>query len=386
LSAVGARELLWIHPSVVREVRGWRRLAASIPDAGIRADALTALREKRFNAEGAGLFAALPRKRNRHLLRLLVAYQILLDYLDTVSERPAPDPLANGRQLHLALTDALDPRRPASDYYRHHPQGTDGGYVRALVQACRECCLTLPAHEPALRLALRAASDCGVQGLNHDPDPERRDRGLERWARRSLPSHGDLSWWELTAAASSTLGIHALLALAADPSRAPGEAERVAGAYMPWICAASTMLDSYVDQAEDAANHGHNYLAHYPSAPDAERRTRELVHRSLLEAGGLPNGSRHALIAAGMVAMYLSADGARHPGRSRTTRAFVRAGGPLTMLLLPVLRTWRIAYRLHARVPSLHAVSSAPERSRAAALRRAQRPRAAPRRERPVTH
>jgi tetraprenyl-beta-curcumene synthase len=346
LCAVCARELSWIHPSVSREVECWRRLAASIPDPGIRADALAALHEKRFNAEGAGLFAALPSRRDRQLLRLLVAYQILLDYLDTVSERPAPDPLANGRQLHLALTDALDPHGRISDYYRHHPQRGDGGYVRALVQTCRDACLSLPAYGNVRALALQAAASCSVQGLNHDPDPGRRDRGLEHWARRTFPPTADVSWWELTAAASSTLAIHALLALAAEPSCARSDAEEVGAAYMPWICAASTMLDSYVDQAEDAANDGHNYLAHYPSAPIAERRTRELVRHSLLEARGLRNGSRHALITSGMVAMYLSADGARAPGRRRTTRTFVRAGGLLTMLLLPVLRIWRIAYRL----------------------------------------
>lgn len=334
---------------MAREVKRWRRLAASIPDPGIRADALAALRDKRFNAEGAGLFAALPKRRDPILLGLLVAYQILLDYLDTVSERPAPDPLANGRQLHLALIDALDPHGRTSDYYRHHPQHGDGGYVRALVQTCRDACLSLPAYASVSSLALQAAASCSVQGLNHDPDPVRRDRTLEQWARGAFPRAAGVSWWELAAAASSTLGIHALLALAADPSCARRDAEEIGAAYMPWICAASTMLDSYVDEDEDAANHGHSYLAHYPSAPIAQRRTRELVRRSLLEARRLRSGSRHALIAAGMVAMYLSSDGARAPGRRSTTWAFVRAGGVVTMLLLPVLRLWRIAYRLRDR-------------------------------------
>jgi tetraprenyl-beta-curcumene synthase len=339
--AVGARELAWIHPVVGREVERWRMLAASIPDPGIRADALTALRDKRLNAEGAGLFAALPCRRDRQLLRLLVAFQILLDHLDTVSERPAPDPLANGRQLHLALRDALDPYGQTSDYHLHHPARTDGGYVRALVATCRDACRSLPAYETVRPLALQAAVRCSVQGLNHDPDPVRRDSGLELWARRAAAPDSGVSWWELTAADSSTLGIHALLALAVDPSCAREDAEDVARAYMPWICAASTMLDSYVDEAEDAANDGHSYLAHYPSAPIAERRALELVRRSLREARQLRNGSRHALITAGMVAMYLSADGARASGKRATTLAFVRAGGLLTMLLLPVLRIWR---------------------------------------------
>jgi tetraprenyl-beta-curcumene synthase len=346
--AVCARELSWIRPGVAREVEHWRRAAARIPDPAIRRDALASLHAKRFNAEGAALFAALPRRRDARLLRALVAFQVLLDFLDTRSERPVPDPLATGHQLHLALTDALDPDRPLSDYYRHHPRGADGGYVRGLVQTCREACRALPAYGLVRGPALAAATRCGVQGLNHDPDPVRRDCGLQRWAQRTFPRASGVSWWELTAAASSTLGIHALLALAADPGCSRRDAVEVGRAYMPWICAVSTMLDSYVDEAEDAANHGHSYMGHYASASVAAQRTRELLCRSLLEARRLRNGPRHVLIAAGMVAMYLSCEGARVSGKRSTTRALVRGGGVLAMLLLPVLRAWRIVHSLRA--------------------------------------
>jgi tetraprenyl-beta-curcumene synthase len=347
--SVCARELCWIRPSVAREVDRWRRAAALIPNPAIRRDALAALRSKRFNAEGAALFAVLPPGRDPDLLRALVAFQVLLDFLDSVSERPAPDPLANGRQLHRALREALDPDGPTSDYYLHHPHGTDGGYVGALVQACRESCRMLPGYGQVRDQALRAAERCSVQGLNHDPDPVRRDSRLQSWARRTFPRATGVSWWELTAAASSTLGIHALLALAADPACARRDAVEVVAAYIPWICAASTMLDSYVDEVEDAASHGHSYVAHYPSASIAAQRTRELVCRSLEEARRLRNGSRHVVIAAGMVAMYLSSEGARTSAKRPTTRALARAGGALTMLLLPVLLVWRVAHRLHAR-------------------------------------
>jgi tetraprenyl-beta-curcumene synthase len=225
--------------------------------------------------------------------------------------------------------------------------------VQALVDACRESCMALPAYGSVCARALRAAAVCSVQGLNHDPDPVRRDGTLESWARSTFPGSAGVSWWELTAAASSTLAIHALLALAAEPELARSDAEEVGAAYMPWICAASTMLDSYVDQAEDANYDRHSYLAKYPSAEIALQRTRDLVRRSLHEARGLRNGARHAMIAAGMVAMYLSSDGARAPGNWRTTRSLVRAGGRLTMLLLPVLLLWRFTYCRRAHTPVL---------------------------------
>jgi tetraprenyl-beta-curcumene synthase len=326
------------------EVDRWRRRARAIPDATIRDDALGALHAKRFNAEGAALFAVLPPRRDPHLVRLLVAFQILLDFLDSVSERPTRDQLADGRQLHLALREALDPGGPTSDYFRYHPGCGDGGYVRALVESCREACTQLPAYDRVRSLALENAARCSVQCLNHEDDPLRRDELLERWARRAFPGAREVSWWELTAAASSTLGIHALLALAADPACSAREAAAVDAAYMPWICAVSTMLDSYVDEAEDAASSAHSYIAHYPTRGVAVGRTREMLRRSLREAHGLPNGARHALIAGGMVAMYLSAEDARTSAKRASTRSFIRAGGPSARLLLPVLRAWRVAH------------------------------------------
>lgn len=344
--AVGGRELLWIRPSVAREVEHWHRMASSIPDMMIRQDALAALSGKRLNIEGAAFFAVLAPRRDGRLVRLLVAYQVLLDFLDSLSERPAPDPVADGRWLHLALMDALDPGGCLRDYYLHHHRREDGGYMEALVQVCRECCALLPAYPSIRSLAIQGAERCGVQGLNHDPDPRRRDSTLEEWALRRLRRSWGVSWWEFTAAASSTLGIHALLALAADPRTGERDAAEVDAAYMPWICAASTMLDSYVDEQQDAHNESHSYISHYGNPVVAVERIYELVRRSLWEARRLPGGARHALITAGMVAMYLSSDDALAQAKRETTRRLARAGGALPLLLLPLLRMWRVAYAL----------------------------------------
>ncbi len=347
---VCSRELLWIRPNVAREVERWRRRAASIPDAEMRADALGALTQKRLNIEGAALFAVLAPRRDIHLLRLLVAFQVLLDFLDSVSERPVPSALANGRQLHRALIHALDPDCELCDYFRHHPCGTDGGYLETLVRTCRECARELPSYSAIRVFAVEGAERCGVQGINHDQDPARRDRMLQEWAAamlwRRCGVEWDGSWWELTAAASSTLGILALLALGADSTCRERDAAEVDAVYMPWICAASTMLDSYVDEVQDAEAGSHSYIAHYPSGEVAIERTYELVRRSLYEARGLRNGARHALIAAGMVAMYLSCDEARSQAKRSTTRRLAAAGGRLTRVLLPFLRMWRVAYEL----------------------------------------
>jgi len=343
LLAVAAHELTWGIPAVARELDGWRRRASAIPAAPLRQDAIGALASKRFNPEGAALFAVLAGTRNADLVRLLVAFQVLLDYLDSATERAVPDPLASARQLHLALVEALEPGAPMSDYYRFHPWRDDGGYLRALVGTCRACCTDLPAYARVQPFARRGALRCGVQGLNHIPDPILREAALRAWAGAEFPGARETSWWELTAAASSTLGVHALLAMAGDPTCSEAELTAVEAAYMPWICAASTMLDSYVDHLADLACGGHSYVAHYPSSRAAAQRVHELVRRSMIEAGRLRRGRRHLLIVAGMVAMYLSSDDARAPSMRPSTARLIQAGGSLTRLLVPLLRTWRIA-------------------------------------------
>jgi tetraprenyl-beta-curcumene synthase len=280
------------------------------------------------------------------LLRLLVAYQLTWDYLDSVHER-SPDE-ANGRQLHLALVDALQPDGPKSDYYRHHPWRDDGGYLDALVDACRDCCRALPMYEHVRPLVVREARRAQVLALNHNLDPARRDAALEAWGREEFPEGHEASWFELTGACSAGLTIFALLALATEPVCEKAEVERTQRTYMPWTSVAATMLDSYVDQIEDAESGDHIYVAHYPSPAAANDRVGWLLRRSLTEAVGLRGGEKHILIAASMAALYLSKDSARSPAMRQSTRTLVACGGSLTRLLVPVLRLWRTAYALRS--------------------------------------
>jgi hypothetical protein len=108
LLAAGSRELVWGLRGVSRELTRWRVRASSIPDLVLRSDALEAIDRKRGNIYGASLFWILPTRRSPELLRLLVAYEIMADFLDCVSERGAYVGIGNGLQLHRALIEALD--------------------------------------------------------------------------------------------------------------------------------------------------------------------------------------------------------------------------------------------------------------------------------------
>jgi tetraprenyl-beta-curcumene synthase len=331
-------------PAVAREVRHWRDLAREIPDAPIRQDALSALGGKRGQTDGAALFSILPRARNPSLLRLLVAYQIIWDFLDSVNERGAHVGVANGRQLHLALVDALDPGRSISDYYLHHPWRDDGGYLYTLVSVCRECCTRLPSYERVRSLVVREAWRAQVLAINHDLDPLSRDTALEAWSANEFPTGHEAMWFELSGAASAGLTIFALLALASESACSDAEIARTHSTYLPWTSAAATMLDSYVDQPEDAENGDHIYISHYPTAELATQHIGRLVRRCLCEAQTLHNSEKHILITASMIALYLSKDSARTIATRATTKTLADGSGSLTRALVPILRLWRIAY------------------------------------------
>jgi tetraprenyl-beta-curcumene synthase len=349
LISAAAIELRWALPAVTRELAVWRRRALQIPDAEIRADALSALAGKRGHTDGAVLFSILAARRSRGLLRLLSAYELIWDFLDTADEHGARSGgVRNGRQLHLALVDALDQSRPVSNYYRYHPWKHDGGYLRALLETCREGSGWLASYELVRPRLLREAWHAQVLALNHDTDPHRRDAALQAWASSELTCDRSLWWFERTGAASASLTVHALLAIASREDCDRLMAERVQRAYSGCISAATTMLDSYADQVEDRASGNHSYISHYECSHAATRRVSRLLRGSLHDTGDLPDAPRHVLIVSCMAAMYLSKPSARCRELRQDHQALASAAGQLTIFLLPLMRLWR----LYAKSPT----------------------------------
>jgi tetraprenyl-beta-curcumene synthase len=342
LLSAAVRELSWGLREVARELATWRRRAEAIPDTVIREDALYALAHKRTNTDGAALFATLVDGRNRDLLLLLANYQAIWDLLDALGERHPTE--ANGRELHLALMDALDPARPLADYYRHHPWRDDGGYLAALVESCRERCEEMPSYARVRALVVEEARLAQVQALNHLPDRKERDAALREWARAQFPEEQRIEWYEITAAASASLVIHPLLALAAKSDLTDREVTAARNTYWPWVSLATTMLDNYVDQAEDRAEGNHNYFTHYADPQCGLERLCRFVGRIVREALRLPGGNRHAVVVCSMIAMYLSKDDDGTHDACEAKRRLRRAGGGLVKLLVPILRAWRLAY------------------------------------------
>jgi tetraprenyl-beta-curcumene synthase len=293
-----------VVPPTRRLIASWRQRAATIPDPGLRAAALSALDEKRANVEATAVFATLaPRAGRKAVVRAGVALQVAVDYLDTVGEASdAADPLADGLRLHGALPAALTPGAAAADWYAERPGREDGGYLGALVRACQDTVAALPSATAVLPRARDAARRCGEgQSLTHAGTAA----ALEEWAG-TLDAPADLRWWEAAAGASSSVAAHALLALAATPGADAAGAERVAHAYDPWIGALTVLLDDLVDRDADSAEGEHSYLAHYRSLAEAAGRIDLIASRADAALDGLPR--RHRAILAGVLSHYLGAN------------------------------------------------------------------------------
>ncbi|HMJ03056.1 MAG TPA: DUF2600 family protein [Conexibacter sp.] len=330
-----------VYPRARSELRQWRRRALAIPDPALRGFACATLHDEDGNAEGAALLAlAAPPAHRGRVVRLLVAVQVMYDYLDTLTEQPVADPLATSRRLHRALTDILGEAPAPADWYADYPYHADGGYLATLVDTSRTLLATLPARAivaPGVRRALERAGES--QSRNHAAMLGATELApLAAWAGAQGSPAWALRWWELAAAAGSSLAAHALLAAGADPALTPSEADRIEAAYWPWVCSLNTLLESVADRGADAVSGNHSYAARYPSSAVAAERLGLIASQAAAAARTLPNPSHHAAVLAAMTCFYLSAPRAT---ADRDLRSILEPVGADARLLGAAVRVHR---------------------------------------------
>jgi tetraprenyl-beta-curcumene synthase len=340
-AAAAHRYWLCVFPGVRREIHRLRRQAEDIPDPVLRRLALNAHEGKWDSLEGAAAFAAFaPRGQRTAVARLLVGLQHIYDYADTLMEQPSARPAENTRALHMAVPAALLPGHPHLDYYAHHTHRNDGGYLVGLVDACRAAVSKLPAY-PLLADAIHEHVHRIVFYQTHIQLATEQDYpALVHWARRTVSSQPELTWWEAGAAHGSPLAVFALLTAAADPAMTRRRAAAIEAVYWPWGGALHTLLDSLVDRTEDAAAGQHELLDHYTSPDEMAERMQMLTAEAVRRAATV--GFEHRLILAGMTSLYLSNKRAWLPTTRPTTERVLAASGSLVAPAILILRARRL--------------------------------------------
>ncbi len=351
LAVANARYWPTVAPEVRRALRSWQGQASEIPDASQRALALAKLADEGFNAEVAATLATLaPAARRRQTVQAIVALEVLFDYLDGRTEQPGKDPIAEAERLFEPFTDALlapdaiDSRAGAGD----GRAPADLAYLTALSARTRGELFTLPAARSVAGRARACAERCAQAQTRIHGSASLGIQQLQDWAVESANGSG-LDWREYAAGcASSVLAVHALIAAAAERGCSDQAASRIDAAYIA-ICAAITILDSLVDQREDAASGQRGFVSLYE---DGELRTRlpALIREARARAGEAPHSAHHTMTLAGVVAYYTTHPGARDPGVRDIVLAVRRELSPTIWPTLCVMGAWRGAKRARAAI------------------------------------
>ncbi len=350
LVLANARYWTTVAPEVRVQLARWRTRAGKIEDPELRTLALHTLQAEGFAAEVAATLATLtPRRHRTAAIRGIVALEVMYDYLDGLTEQPTPDPLANGRQLFKAFTDALDPSAGLDeDYYRHHPSGGDGGYLQELAASVSETLACLPKAQALAPTMLGAAARCTEAEILTHAATLSNTSLAEQWARETTNCSG-LDWREyLAGAASSVLAVHALIALAGDERITAAHAAPIDEVYLA-LGVLSTMLDSVVDYEQDAADGTLAYINHYDDRSLLGQRLVHVARQVATRARDAPASAHHLMTMAGVAAYYTSAPSATSELASPVTSRIQRELRPLITPTLAVMRAWRLAKRVRAR-------------------------------------
>lgn len=343
LALLVTRYLRQLHPLARIELASWHERARRIPDRRLREQAISTLISERANAEGAALFAGLAAPRwAPSLVRASVAYQVMYDYLDTVTETPVANHAADCTLLHQATLAALDRNAPIKDWYALHPSRNDGGYLTAFVREVRSVCADLPAYDfvaPRVRASARRAAE--VQTLAHCTPGN--VESLRTWAAQLIPDDPSLRWFEHAAGASSTLDIHTLFALATEPDTRPARVNAT-HSHLTALCGLNTLLESLVDLPDDLRTGDYSYISHYRTAHMTAGRLGHIARRARSTAASTSQPAAHLAILTAMASLYLARSTAWHPGARRTAHAILTEL-PLVALPMAALQVLRSRVR-----------------------------------------
>ena len=321
-----------IFPQVDAELASWSKIAKNAGDSVLIKQALASINLKKFHAQGGSIYALYPKVDTMRMVKLIVAFQTICDYLDNLCDRTGVKDESAFRQLHLAMLDAVDPIRGINNYYYYYPYKNDGGYLEQLVNECRKQIKELPSYNLVIEHIKKYIHlYIDLQSYKH-LSIHIREKCLKVWADYYTGRYPGLSWWEFSAASGSTLGVFVMLASAFDKSLTPEKAAALDHAYFPWICGLHILLDYYIDSQEDTQMGDLNFTSYYKNLKHCEERLTLFSKNALKVCQNLQYGEFHLTVVKGLLAMYLSDPKACSNMNRFASKSLVKkAGGETTL-------------------------------------------------------
>ncbi len=342
-----------VAPLVHTQIERYKKHAQAIRDPTLQTIALGKLDDQRFHAQVAATLATLaPRAHRKDAVKAIVAIEVMYDYFDGLTEQPTPNPLTNGRHLSQAFTDAVSINRaPSGGYYALQAYADDHGYLQTLVADAREALAQLPSSGAITAVAERCTARFAQAQIRAHAIPQLGSGQLQEWATHQAAGTG-LGWLEYFAGATSTvLGLHAMIAAAANPRTTTEDASQIDALYL-YIGVIVTMLDSIIDYEHDMSATGQpGYTRYYQDTDELLRGLTNAARQAMTHARTTPDTAHHVMTLTGVVAFYTSAPTATSPFAAAATTYIQQELRPLITPTLVVMRAWRAAKRARSAIP-----------------------------------
>lgn len=321
-----------VLPRVHKNLDMWKQKANAIPNNELRKQALASIESKTFHCEGGSIYGLLAEDRIDDVIRFIVAYQTISDYLDNLCDRSTSLDPTDFQALHHSMVHALTPVAPLENYYRYRDEQDDGGYLHDLVKTCQEVVSSLPNYSNIIELNLELAQYyCDLQVHKHVKKEERVPR-LEEWFNQYKDQLPPMSWYEFSACSGSTLGIFCLVAYATNETFTRDDAKKVKESYFPWVQGLHIMLDYFIDQEEDRQGGDLNFCFYYDDEDHLIGRLECFAREADKSISKMPNQSFHSFINKGLLAIYLADEKVRKQKKVREfAKQLIRIGGGSTL-------------------------------------------------------
>jgi len=329
-----------ILPEVRKELSAWRRLASEIPDPELRMQALASIDTKQFHCQGGAVYASIDPPYRNVLIRLIVSYQTISDYLDNLCDRSTSMEAEDFRLLHQSMLDAVDPDALQHDYYALHKEIDDGGYLSNLVKTCQSCIGMLPGYSatlPYIRDLVSLYTDLQVYKHIH---PDCREEALLNWWSMHKHRTPHLEWQEFAAATGSTLAVFMLFLAATDAGLSDDGAASIHTSYFPHVCCLHIMLDYLIDQEEDRSGGDLNFCNYYTNTEMMLDRITFLVESARKDVTTIPSTPFHRMIIEGLLAIYLSDPKVSEQQEVVMASKQLMKGSPLTRIFFFMNSRW----------------------------------------------
>ncbi|WP_337020307.1 DUF2600 family protein, partial [Oceanobacillus massiliensis] len=237
-----------IIPMVDKEIDYWRSRAEQIPNVELRTQATSSIDSKGFHCKGGGIYALIAEAKDREAITFIVAYQTICDYLDNLCDRSTSLNPDDFRLLHQALKDALTPENEIINYYRLREEQDDGGYLAELVAACQGVLKNQEEYRYIEQQVWQLEGLYADLQVHKHVKIEERIPRLTGWYEENGEKASDLSWYEFSAAAGSTLGIFCLVSYMLGGKIDSNNAQNIYSGYFPYMHGLHILLDYYIDQ------------------------------------------------------------------------------------------------------------------------------------------